>query len=130
MATEPPRGQLLVLAELVPAAAAAVRVVVDDLVHLILGRQRTAGAPMPGLTPGRAPLALLGQQLLRLRPRLGSPLLTRLRRILRRRLRPRPRVLPRLLLKPPDPLLQHPRLPLNRRGQLKNHLNARSRPES
>ena len=94
-----PRGQLLVLAELVPAAAAAVRIVVDELVDLILGRQRTAGALMPGLTPGSAPFAILSQKLLRLRPRLGSPLLTRLRRILRRRLRPSPRTLPRLLLK-------------------------------
>ena len=122
-----PRGQLLVLAELVPAAAAAVRVVVDELVDLILGRQRTAGTLMPRLTPGSASFAILGQKLLRLRPRLGSPLLTRLRRILRRRLRPSPRALPRLLLKTPDPLLQQHRLrgqPLHRRGQLKNHLNA------
>jgi hypothetical protein len=37
---------------------------------------------MPGLTPGSATVAILGQQFLRLGPGLGSPLLTRLGQIL------------------------------------------------
>ena len=125
--TRTPRRQLLLIAELVPATAAAVGVVIDELVDLILAGERPAGALMPGLPTRSAPLPIPRQQLLRLRPRLRPPLLTRLRRILRRRPRPGTRTLPRPLLKPPDALLQQQRLrgqPLHRRGQLKDDLDA------
>ena len=122
----PPGGQLLLLAELAPAAPAAVRIVVDELVNLVLRRQRTTGALMPGLAASTPPLPIPREQLLRLRPRLRPPLLTRLRRIVRGRLRTSSRALPRPLLKTPDPFLQQPSLrgqPLYRRGQLENHLD-------
>src|SRR6202035_1707590 len=109
------------------AASAAVGVVIDELVDLILGRQRTAGALMARLAASTSLLRIPRQQLLRLRTRLRPPLLPRLRGVLRRRLRPGTRALPRLLLKTPDPLLQQPRLrrqPLHRRGQLENDLDA------
>ena len=78
----PPRRDPFLDAELMTAAAAAVRIVIDERIDLILRRQRTAGTLMPGLTPGSPPLAILSQQLLRFGPRFGSPLLTRLRWIL------------------------------------------------
>src|SRR5438128_1034067 len=79
-----------------------------DRIDLILRRKFAARAAMPGL-PARA-----AQQLLRLRPRLRAPLLTRLRRIRGRRLGAVARARPCLLLQPAHPLLQ----PLAAPGQL------------
>ena len=121
----PPRRQLLRRAEHVPAASAAFGVVIDKLVDLILRQQRTAGALMPGLAAGTPLLPVPRQKLLRLRPRLRTPLLPRPRGILRRRLRPRPRTLPPLLLKPRHPLHQQTDLALVASSHLKQELNAR-----
>ncbi len=99
---------------------------IDEFVNPILALEGTARALMPGLRASTTPLSVTRKQLLRLRPRLGPPLLSRLRRILRRRLRTRTRTLPRPLLETPDPLLQKPSLrsqPLHRPGQLENDLN-------
>src|SRR6266511_5266064 len=87
VATRTPTGCTLLLAELVPAARAALRVVIDDLIDLILGKQLAAGPPMAGLTTRAATLSIRLHQRLRLRPRLRPALLARLRRILRGRLR-------------------------------------------
>src|SRR5215208_2221746 len=122
--TEPAARPTLILCELVPAAAASIRVVLDDLVDLVLGRQPATGAPMALLRARLVPASALGQQLLGLRACFLAPLLTRLGWILRWRPRTRPRVTPRLILKPPDPLLQ----PLHRRGQLQQSLHARLAP--
>jgi hypothetical protein len=87
VAPEPAAGPLLMLAELMPAAATRLRVVRDDLIDLILACQPTARSTMAFLPAGPALGAVLGQQLPGLRARLSTPLLTRLRRIRRRRLR-------------------------------------------
>ena len=78
----PPGRHPLLSGEVITAAPAAFRIVVDELVDQILALERTTRALMPGLAAGRTPLGIACQQLLRLRPRLRSPLLTRLRRIL------------------------------------------------
>jgi hypothetical protein len=81
VAPEPATRPALMLAELMAATTTRLREVRDDLIELILGRQPTARAPM-ALLPARLALgALLRQQLLRLRTRLRTPLLTRLGRI-------------------------------------------------
>jgi hypothetical protein len=121
MTTEPATAPALILAELTAAATTGVRVVIDDLIDLVLGRKLATRTPMPILPTRLALGAILGQQLLRFRARLRTPLLTRLRRILRRRLRTRTRVPPRLLLKPPQPILE----PLHPSSQLENELDAR-----
>jgi len=124
--TRTPQRHLLLVAELVPAPPTAVRVMIDEFVNPILALEGTARALMSGLRASTTPLSVTRKQLLRLRPRLGPPLLSRLRRILRRRLRTRTRTLPRPLLETPDPLLQKPSLrsqPLHRPGQLENDLN-------
>ena len=82
VAPEPAIRPALILAELVTTTAAAVRVVLDDLIDLILRRELTARSSMALLRARLALGALLGQQLLRLRARLRPPLLTRLGRIL------------------------------------------------
>ena len=103
------------------ATTARLRIVIDDLIHLILGLQLPARAAMPGLTTC---LALAAQQLLRLRPGLRPTLLTRLRRILRWRLGTRARVPARLLLKPLQPIP----VQLNRGREIKDELNTRLTP--
>src|SRR4051794_12446912 len=95
MATEATIRSLLLGRERPLTATAHLRVVIDDLIHLIRRLQLTAGATMPALPALLAPLALCAQQLLGLRPRLRAPLRPRLGRIGRRRLRTRPRVLTR-----------------------------------
>jgi hypothetical protein len=86
VAPEPAAGPLLMLAELMPAAATRLRVVRDDLIDLILACQPTARSTMAFLPAGPALGTVLGQQLPGLRARLSTPLLTRLRQIRRRRL--------------------------------------------
>ena len=104
VATEPPTPALSII-EPTSATATRLRIVIDDLIHLILGLQFATRTPMPGLPTSLTPLALPVHQLLRLRPRLRSPLSARLRRIHRRRLRTRARILPRLLLQVPRSIL-------------------------
>ena len=98
MTPEPATRLALILAELVAAATAAVRVVLDDLIDLVLRSEPATRAAMPLLSARLALGALLGQQLLGLRARLRTTLLPRFRGILRWRLGARPRVLARLLL--------------------------------
>jgi hypothetical protein len=126
VATEPPPGTTLGLAELATAPATRIRIVIDDLIHLIPGPQLPTRTPMPGLPTRVAPLTLPAHQLLRLRTRLRPPLRPRLRRILRRRPRARARVLAYLLFQPPQAIL----VLLNPGRQLKNELNAHLTPES
>ena len=105
VATEPPARPALPIIEPASASATRIRVVIDDLIHLILGLQLATRTPMPGLPTRPAPLTLPAHQLLRLRTRLRPPLRPRLRRIHRRRPRARARILTRLLLQPPQPIL-------------------------
>jgi hypothetical protein len=124
MATEPPARPALPSLKLTSAAAAGVREVIDDLIHLILRPQLTAGTPVPRLPTGLALLALTAHQLLGLRPRLRSPLRARLGRIHRWRRRARARILARLLLQPLQPI---PML-LNLGRQLEHELDTRLAP--
>jgi hypothetical protein len=78
VATEPAIRPTLVAGELVTARATSIRIVIDDLIHLILGLQLTTRTQVPRLT---ARVALPTHQLLRLRARFRTTLLTRLRRI-------------------------------------------------
>jgi hypothetical protein len=120
MTTAPATAPALILAELTAAATTRVRIVIDDLIDLVLGREPATRAAMP-LLPARLALGTIpGQQLLRLRARLRTPLLTRLRRILRRRLRARARVLTGLRFQPPQPLLK----PLHPRSEIEHELHA------
>jgi hypothetical protein len=82
----------------VTAPTARIRIVIDDLIHLILRLQLATGTPMPRLPTSRSTLTLPPRKLLRLRARLRPPLLTGLRRIQRWRLRTRPQILTRLSL--------------------------------
>jgi hypothetical protein len=50
MATEPARRPALFCSESTPAVAARIRVVIDELIHLILGLQLATSAAMPGLS--------------------------------------------------------------------------------
>ena len=70
----PPRD-LLHLGELVPAARALARVVIDDLAHLILAQQLASRAPVTGLAASLALLPVLLEQLLGLRSGLRATLL-------------------------------------------------------
>jgi hypothetical protein len=56
-ATRPPLG----LAQLAAAPATSIRIMIDDLIDLILGRELATGATMPRLPTGLALLALPGQ---------------------------------------------------------------------
>src|SRR5512134_841078 len=87
VATEPTARPLL-LVRLKPSAAAAadLRIAIDDLIHLIGRLQLATRATMPRLPALFATLALFAHQLLRLRARLSPPLRPRLGRICRRRL--------------------------------------------
>ena len=57
VATEPAAGRALLRAEPMPASAARVGVVIDDLIDLILGTQLTTGTQVPRLPTSRAALA-------------------------------------------------------------------------
>jgi hypothetical protein len=124
MATEPPARPERVITEPTSAATTRLRVVIDDLIHLILRLQLATRTSMPGLPTSLTLLALPAHQLLRLRARLRTPLRPRLRRITRRRLRTRARVRARLLLQPLQPIL----MPLNPGRQLENELDTRLTP--
>ena len=124
MATEPSPRRALIERELAAAPATGIRIVIDDLVELVLGRQPATRALVPGLGASRALGALPTQQLLRLRARLCTPLLPRLGRIRGRRHRTRPRVPPRLLLQPPQPILEL----LNPSGEIEDELHAHPPP--
>ena len=85
MAPRPVTRDLLAVGELPPAPRTLLRVMVNDLLHLILRQQLPTRAPVTRLTARLALLPVLADQLLRLLPRLRSTLLTRLRSIRRRR---------------------------------------------
>ena len=119
LATESPTRPLLLGREPSAAGATRIRVVIDDLIHLIRRLQLTPSATMPGLSTLLMALTLPTHQLLRLRPRLRPPLRPRLRRIRRRRLGTRPRVLPSLLLQPLQTILVVP----NPAREIENELN-------
>ena len=126
VAAEPPAWPALPIIEPLPASVARIRIVIDDLIHPILGLELATRTPMPGLPTRVAPLALPTHKLLRLRTRLRPPLSTRLRRVLRRRPRARTRVPACLLLQPPQPLL----VPLNPARSSRMNSTHASRPES
>jgi hypothetical protein len=81
MATKPMTGLTLIGLELAAAPATRLRVVIDDLIHLIRRPQPTTRVTMPGLRTLRSALALPAHQLLGLRSRLRAALRPRLRRI-------------------------------------------------
>ena len=81
MTTEAASGPPFIGGELVAAPPAHLRVVLDDLIDPILQSERATRTQMPLLPARRALGAIPGQQLLRLRARFRTPLLTRLRRI-------------------------------------------------
>jgi hypothetical protein len=81
VATEPAPRSLLVCGELTTAPATRLRVMIDDLIDLILGRELATSTPMPRLPTRPTPLPLRAHQLLRFRPRLRTTLRTRLGRI-------------------------------------------------
>jgi hypothetical protein len=120
VASEPAAWAPLILTDLVAAAPARRRVVRDDLIDLILGREPTACTAVTLLRSRLARGAIAGQQLLGLRARLRAPLLTRPGRILRRRHRTHPRIPSRLLLQTTNSLSQQ----LHRLGQLQHELDA------
>src|SRR5438034_9565810 len=125
-APEPPAGLALILAEPTPAAAARIRIVIDDLIDLVFRQQLAARTLVPGLAARLALTRALGPRL-RLRPRLRPALGPRFWQVLGRWLRGVARVLARLLLKPTHPLLEPltpPGQPLTRPRQPKDHLNA------
>ena len=100
VAAEPPARTALPSSNRAPASATRLRIVIDDLIHLILRLEIATRTLMPGLPASLATLALPAHQLFGLRTRLRPPLRARLGRIGRRRLRTRPRVLPGLRLQP------------------------------
>ena len=124
VATEPPARPALPKIEPTSASATRIRVVIDDLIHLILGPQLTTPTPMPALPTSPAALAFPAHQFLDLRASFRPPLRPRLRRIHRRRARARARVLTRLLLQPPQPIL----VLLNPGRETENQLNTRHTP--
>ncbi len=119
MAPEAPRGLTLGLLEAVPAAATALRIVIDDLVELILGGELAPRPAVPGLATRLARRAL--------GPLAGlcAALLAGLRRIGGRWLGAVSRALPDLLFKPLDPRLEAGDPALVARRQLDHELDAR-----
>ena len=86
MAAAAPTPPALPVIESMPAAAARLRLVIDDLIHLILRAQLTTRTAMPRLPTSLTLLALATHQLLGLRASLHPPQLrARLRRIARQR---------------------------------------------
>jgi hypothetical protein len=80
-ATTPTTRPPLLELKPVTAATTPLRIVIDDLVHLIRRPQLTAGAAVPGLPTLFTPLTVFAHQLLRLRPRFRAPQRPRLGRI-------------------------------------------------
>jgi hypothetical protein len=105
VAAEPPNRTTLLIIKAPPAPATRVRVVIDDLIHLILRLQSATRTLMPGLPASLTLLAFTAHQLLRFRARLRPPLRARLGRIARRRPGTRARVLARLFLQALQPIL-------------------------
>jgi len=64
----------LAVGELATGPGARIRVVLDDLIHLILRLQLATSAAMPGLPASLTLLALAPHQLLRLRASFRPPL--------------------------------------------------------
>jgi hypothetical protein len=124
VATEPPAPPALPIIEPTSTSATRIRVVINDLIHLILGPQLTTRTPMPELPTSLALSPVPPHQLLRLRARLRPPLRPRLRRIRRRRLGTRARVLASLLLEPLQPIL----MLLKPAREIENELDARLTP--
>jgi hypothetical protein len=85
-AAEPAARPALLFSKLPSASTLPIRIVIDDLIHLILRLEIATRTPVPRLTASLTLLALPTHQLLRLSPRLRPPLRPRLRRIRRRRL--------------------------------------------
>ena len=123
VATEPTDRPLL-CTESTSAAAARLRIMIDDPIHLILGLQFATRTQVPGLPTSLTPFALPAHQLLGLGTSLRSPLRARLRRIHRWWCGTRARIPTRLLLQPPQPIL----VLLNPARQLENELNTRHPP--
>ena len=105
VATEPPARPALPVIKPASTSATRLRVVIDELIHMILRLEIATRTRMSGLHTTLATLILPAHQLLGLRASLRPPLRPRLGRILRRRPRARTRVLARLRLQPPQPLL-------------------------
>lgn len=78
VAPEAPARNPLIGPELVLAAAAALGIVIDDLIDLILRRELAPRPLVAGLAARLALAAAPGQQLLGLRPGLRATLLARL----------------------------------------------------
>jgi len=108
VAAEPAARTALLLIKPPPASATRVRVVIDDLIHLILRLQLATRTRVAGLPTLRSTLPLPPHQLLGLRTRLRPPLRTSLGRIRRRRLGTSARILTRLLLQTLQPILVLP----------------------
>jgi len=119
VATEPTARPLLLGREPSTTGAARIRVVIDDLIHLIRRLQLATSATVPRLSTLLAALTLFAHQLLRLRPRLRPPLRPRLGRIGARRLGTRPRVLTRRRLHTTQTLLHLP----DSRSKIENELH-------
>jgi len=85
VSTEPPTGPALPVIKPASASATRVRVVIDELIHLILRLEIATRTRMSGLRTAFATLALPAHQLLGLRASLRPPLRARLGLILRRR---------------------------------------------
>ena len=98
VAAEPPGRTALLIIKPAPASATRIRIVIDDLIHLVLRLEITTRTLVPRLPARLATLALPAHQLLGLRTRLRPPLRARLGRIARRRHRTRARILPGLRL--------------------------------
>jgi hypothetical protein len=81
VATEPPAWPALLIIKPASASTARIRVVIDDLIHLVLRPELATRTPMPRLTARIALLTLPAHQLLGLGSRLRPSLRPRLRRI-------------------------------------------------
>jgi hypothetical protein len=123
-AAEPPARTALLIIKPAPATATRIRIVIDDLIHLVLRFEIAPCTLMPGLPTLRSTLAVPAHQLLRLRTRLRPTLRARPRRIGRRRLGTGARILARLLLQTPQPIL----VLADPARQLKHELHTRLAP--
>jgi hypothetical protein len=117
MTTRSVTRNLLSIGELAPAPRTVIGVMVNDLLHPVLGYQPATSARVTRLA-ARLTLILpgLARQLLRFLPRLRATLLTRLRSIRRRRRGTGTRTRGRFLLQRPQPLLG-PQLPIHQPHQ-------------
>src|ERR1039457_2412180 len=121
MASGTPPRNLLPLGELVPAARALARVVIDDLLHLILAQQLAARTPVTALPARLASFPVPRERLLRLGSGQRTTLLARHRSVRGRCHRAVSRTRSALGLKHPHALLQPPL----RRHQPHQELHAR-----